>query len=261
MHQHDSITRYTRETYLREDMQISLSIRTSFSRVMICGLLTAVFFIGLSEMTNAQALSPATISSINRSTDSPGIQVKGKAAPNIGVNIEVISDEAGAIFRDQTRSNESGEWSLNVASTAFPDGAYTLRAIVQDSRGVLGPATEVRGYKIKPRPLVSIQGVDFGWLDAFAILVVAFIGLAAAASIYHERSRRKREQYIMMTERDMNTMSYNLMSEVDRLGMLLREAKGMEPHIVAEAEYLLKNQHATLEKMQGYLSAGVEKFK
>ncbi len=50
------------------------------------------------------------------------------------------------------------------------------------------------------------------------------------------------------------------MSAVDRLELLWKDAKGIDPHIAAEAEYLLKNQHATLEKMQGYLSAGVEKF-
>ena len=259
--QHASITRYTRQTYLREDMPMPLSFRTKKSHAMICGLLTLAFLISFSEMTNAQALSPATIISINRSADTAGIDVNRKAAPSQTVNIEVISDQAGAIFRDQTRSNESGDWVLTINSSSFPDGAYTLRAIVQDSRGVLGPATEVRGYKIKPRPLLSVQGVDFGWLDAFFILIVAFIGVAAAGSIYHERSRRKREQYIMMTERDMNTMSYNLMSEVDRLNLLLRESKGIDPHVAAEAEYLLKNQHATLEKMQGYLSAGVEKIK
>ena len=231
------------------------------SRTVMCAFLVAAFFAFSSEITNAQAISPATILSINRSSTIQGIEVSGKAAPSQAINIEVISDQAGAMYRDQTRSNESGDWTLPIASSAFPDGAYTLRAIVQDSRGVLGPATEVRGYKIKPRPLVSIQGVDFGWLDAFFILIVVFIGVAAVAMIYHERSRRKSQQYIMMTERDMNTMSYNLMSEVDRLDLLLREAKGIDPHVAAEAEYLLKNQHATLEKMQGYLSAGVEKLK
>lgn len=42
-------------------MPMSPSFRTKKSRAMICGLLIVAFLISFSEMTNAEALSPATI--------------------------------------------------------------------------------------------------------------------------------------------------------------------------------------------------------
>jgi len=235
---------------------------TSMRIGMLIALISLAIVVPNTDLARAEAIAAASISSIDRSTTEPGaIDVKGKAAPRVKVNVEVISDENGPLLRAQTQATEAGEWSLTIGDASFPDGAYTLRAIVQDSAGLLGPVTEVRGYKVQPKPLLSIKGVAFGWLDAFLLLLFAMLGLAAIAAWYYEHHKRRSEEHILMTERDINSMSFSLMEEVDRLGALIKDAKGMDPHMAAEAEYLLKNQHSTLQKMQGYLSAGVEKMR
>jgi hypothetical protein len=237
------------------------------NRAAACALLAVAFFASFSEIANAQATStalasikPASFTSISRSSATVGaIDVEGKSDPRTTVNLELISDEQGPVMRSQTTANEAGEWRVTVGDASFPNGAYTLRAIVQDSRGLLGPVTEVRGYKVQASPLLSIGGIDFGWLDAFLLLLLLTFFLLAFGGWYYEHNKRKHEEHTLMTERDMNAMSYSLLSEVDRLDHLIKESKTMDPHVAAEAEYILKNQHATLEKMQGYLSASVEK--
>src|SRR3989344_4239565 len=246
-------------------------------RSAMCAVLMPALFFSFSEIAGAQAMSAtntpvptqalaqiraASFPSISRSTQTVGaIDVEGKSDPRTSVNLEFISDEAGPVMRSQTTANEACQWKVTVGDSSFPDGAYTLRAIVQDPKGLLGPVTEVRGYKVQPQPLLSIGGLDFGWLDAFLLLLLLTFLLIAFGSWYYEHSKRRHEEHTLMTERDMNAMSYVLLQEVDRLDHPIRDSKTMDPHVAAEAEYILKNQQATLQKMQGYLSASVEKVR
>lgn len=242
------------------------SSRTYTSYVLV--LLLAIFLVN-SEIASAQATStaavsikPASFTSISRSSQTVGaIDVAGKADPRTTINLELISDEDGPVMRAQATANEAGEWKISIGDSSFPDGAYTLRAIVQDATGVLGPVSEVRGYKVQPQPLLSIGGLDFGWLDAFLLLLLLTFLLIAFGSWYYEHKKRKHEEHTLMTERDMNAMSFSLLQEVERLDHLIKDSKAMDPHVAAEAEYILKNQVATLQKMQGYLSASVEKVR
>ncbi|MBL8158404.1 hypothetical protein JNK62_02645 [bacterium] len=190
-----------------------------------------------------------------RSVDTPGaIDVKGKAQPRTTINVEIISDDVGPLLRQQTVSNEAGDWYLTIGDSSFKDGAYTLRAIVQDQGGLLGPVTEVRGYKIQPKPLLDVNGYQFGWLDAFIGALFILFLVAAVGSWYYEHRRRIHEEQLLMAERDIHSMSHNLMEEVERLDHLIRDSKGMDPHVAAEAEYLLKSQQNKLEKMKGMLA-------
>lgn len=225
-------------------------------------VLVAFIACAMPILTHAQEtkLTAASITSITRSTLTAGaIDVKGKTTPRTTVNVEIISDDAGPLVRDQTISNEAGEWNLTVGDSSFRDGAYTLRAIVQDAKGALGPITEVRGYKVQPKPLLNVNGYEFGWLDAFLGAIFLLFLLAAVGSWYYEHHRRLHEEQLLIAERDIHSMSHNLMEEVDRLDHLIRDSKGMDPHMAAEAEYLLKSQQSKLQKMQGYLAIDVSK--
>lgn len=229
---------------------------------IIAGVCIAILALAAPGLLHAQKneLTAATISSIERSAQSPGsIDVRGKAFPRARVNIELISDDTGPLLRDQAVANESGEWSLTVGDASFKDGAYTLRAIVQDSSGILGPVTEVRGYKVQPKPLLTVNGVSLGWFDAFIGMLFLVFLLAAFGSWYYEHRRRLQVQSLLVTEHDIKSMSQNLIEEVERLDTLIRDSKGLDPQAVAEAEFLLKSQHSKLEKLQGYLSVGITK--
>lgn len=214
-------------------------------------------FCAIPAVTHAQQakIPAASITSIVRSTETPGaIDVQGKAQPRTTINVELISDEAGPLLREQTISNEAGEWYITIGDTSFKDGAYTLRAIVQDQSGMLGAATEVRGYKVQPKPLLDVNGYQFGWLDAFVGALFIMFLIASVGAWYYEHRRRLHEEQLLMAERDIHSMSHNLMEEVDRLDHLIRDSKGLDPHVAAEAEYLLKSQQNKLEKMKGMLA-------
>lgn len=220
-------------------------------------LVSYVVFCAIPAITHAQQadIPAATITSIVRSDEGPGaIDVRGKAVPRSAVNVEIISDDAGPLLREQAITNEAGEWSLTIGDGSFKDGAYTLRAIVQDQKGVLGPITEVRGYKVQPKPLLDVNGYHFGWLDAFIGALFIMFLVAAVGSWYYEHRRRIHEEQLLIAERDIHSMSRNLMEEVDRLDHLIRDSKGLDPHVAAEAEYLLKSQQHKLERMKGMLA-------
>lgn len=223
-------------------------------------LILALFFVPTFSNAQESTLPAATISSITRSNATPGaIDVRGKAMPLTTINIELISDELGPLQRNQTMSNEAGEWSITVGGSSFGDGAYTLRTIVQDDKGLLGPITEVRGYKVEPKPLLSVNGLDFGWFDAFLAMMFLMFVLAAFGSWYYEHRRRIHEEHIFMAERDIQRASDNLLDEVERLDHLIRDSKGLDPQVAAEAEYLLKSHQSKLAKMRGYLTVGLGK--
>lgn len=220
-------------------------------------LLIYLAFCSIPSVSHAQQakIQAATITSISRSDTVIGaIDVKGKAQPRVTVNVELISDDAGPLLRQQTMANEAGEWDLTIGDSSFRDGAYTLRAIVQDTAGILGPVTEVRGYKVQPKPLLEVNGYAFGWLDAFIAALFGMFVLAAVGSWYYEHRRRIHEEALLITERDLRGMSHNLLEEVERLDHLIRDSKDLDPHVAAEAEYLLKSQQSKLQKMQGILS-------
>jgi len=223
----------------------------------VISLISFVAFCSFPYVSHAQQakIPAASITSIVRSVDTPGaIDVKGKAQPRTTINVEIISDDVGPLLRQQTVSNEAGDWYLTIGDSSFKDGAYTLRAIVQDQGGLLGPVTEVRGYKIQPKPLLDVNGYQFGWLDAFIGALFILFLVAAVGSWYYEHRRRIHEEQLLMAERDIHSMSHNLMEEVERLDHLIRDSKGMDPHVAAEAEYLLKSQQNKLEKMKGMLA-------
>lgn len=223
----------------------------------ICVSVAAMLLLSPSAYAQENSLTATKIISITRSETTPGaIDVRGKAQPRVNINVEIISDDAGPLLRDQTTTNEAGDWDLTVGDSSFKDGGYTLRAIVQDKNGVLGPVTEVRGYKVQPKPLLSVNGVDFGWLDAFLLSIFAIFLLLAFGSWYYEHRRRIHEQQLLVAEREIQSISHNLLDEVERLDNLIKESKGMDPHVAAEAEYLLKSQHAKLEKMHNYMNVG-----
>jgi len=220
-------------------------------------LVAFVAFCAFPYVSHAQQakIPAASITSIVRSVDTPGaIDVKGKAQPRTTINVEIISDDVGPLLRQQAVSNEAGEWNLTIGDSSFKDGAYTLRAIVQDQAGLLGPVTEVRGYKVQPKPLLDVNGYQFGWLDAFIGALFVLFLMAAVGSWYYEHRRRLHEEQLLMAERDIHSMSHNLMEEVERLDHLIRDSTGMDPHVAAEAEYLLKSQQNKLEKMKGMLA-------
>lgn len=234
-----------------------------FSSVLAAGLLCASLFFAPSllfaqqdaMLLTSQETTPASVTSITRSESTPGaIDVKGRAQPRRTINIEIVSDSDGPLDRAQTTSNEAGDWQLTIGDSSFPEGAYTLRAIVQDVNGVLGPVTEVRGYKVQPKPLFEMNGYRFGWLDAFLGSLFSIFILVAVGSWYYERRRRLHEERLLIAERDIQSMSHNLMEEVDRLDHLIRDSKGLDPHVAAEAEYLLRNQQNKLYQMQHYIA-------
>lgn len=255
MHFYTLKTIFSRRTLVPINEQISAQIVIAAFLVGMLG-----FTPGISSAQNNSSLPPATISSIVRSTESMGgIDVRGSAQPGTTINVELISDQNGPLVRQQVRSNEAGEWNVSLSGASFRDGAYTLRAIVQDDKGILGAVTEVRGYKVEPKPLLSVNGIQFGWFDAFLGLAFIMFLLAAFGSWYYEHRRRLHEEHLFMTERDIQRASDNLLDEVERLDHLIRESKGMDPQITAEAEYLLKSHQSKLEKMRGYLSVGIRK--
>lgn len=226
----------------------------AFSLVYV-GILAAVFLVSPIATSAQQETIPATVTSIVRSEATPGaIDVKGKAQPRRTVNVEIISDADGPLDRDQTTSNEAGEWKITIGDSSFPEGAYTLRAIVLDASGAIGPVTEVRGYKVQPKPLFEVNGYRFGWLDAFLGALFAIFVLIAFGSWYYEHRRRIHEEQLLLAERDIHSMSNNLMEEVDRLDHLIKDSRGLDPHVIAEAEYLLRNQQMKLQQMQHYIA-------
>ena len=77
---------------------------------------------------------------------------------------------------------------------------------------------------------------------------------------YFERTRRRRDVRESIIERDVNNMCEHLSEDVGRLQTLLKEAQGLEPHVSAEAENLLHSEKQALDKMRGYLEAGLRKI-
>lgn len=250
--------------HLHQAKSISIARNASYAipEMLLLFLISYVAFCAIPAIAHAQQakIPAASISSIVRSEQVAGaIDVRGKSQPRTTINIEIISDDSGPLVRQQTTSNEAGEWDLTIGDASFKDGAYTLRAIVQDQNGVLGPVTEVRGYKVQPKPLLEVNGYQFGWLDAFLATLLLLFLIASVGGWYYEHHRRIQEEKLLVAERDIQSMSSNLMEEVQRLDHLIRDSKGLDPHIAAEAEYLLKSQQTKLQKMQGMLSVELSK--
>ncbi len=208
----------------------------------------------------AQSVEAPVIQSIARSPIEDGaIEVRGTATPQANLFIEVVSSDAGSVFSADATSGLRGEWNISIPDTAFPAGAYTLRATAYVGTLASAPA-EARGYKVRPQPLLAIKGVEFEWTDFLMLFILIALAAIGGLGWHHERARRKREVYASIAERDITNMCSLLVGEVDRLNGLLKGAKGIEPHVAAEADYLIKNEKQTLEKMQGYLAAGIRKL-
>lgn len=235
-----------------------MSIRFS----IIFALIGALLAPSTIDAQTESSMPAPTITSITRSLGRDGaIFVEGKAEKAGTILIEVVADgEEGVVFSDNASVQSDYTWSLTVSDSSFPAGAYVLRAQLRTTDGLLSDVAQARGYKVKPQPLLTIGAKEFGWLDAFLVFTFFVLAIAGFAGWHYERARRRREVYASITERDMNNMSALIAGDVDRLGSLLKDAQGIEPHIKAEAEYLIKNEQKILEKMQGYLTAGIRKI-
>lgn len=227
-----------------------------FSVLLVCVLLTAA-----TDVLAQTAPEPPVITSLSRNENGGAVAVIGKAGPFNVIDIAVTTSDGITVYTDELSADESGIWRTTINDSQFPVGAYTLRALVRDSAGNVSEPAEARGFKLQPRPIFSINNFDIGWGHIFLLVLAVTLGGAGFFGWMYERARRRRDVYATITERDINNMCTLLSTEVDRLADLLKDAKGLEPHIAAELDYIVKNERATLEKMNGYLSAAVRKIR
>ena len=232
--------------------------------MLLCGLGVLFLFspvLYAQEGGEAEIPKPVIRSIIKSPNEKNAVDIIGKSQPDLGISVEVLSNQGDLALKEEAVVTSDGTWSLTIPDASIPTGTYVLRVTAHDANGATSKSVEARGSKVRPKPLIAIGGLEFGW---FSIFILFFFFVVIAAGIFawrYERERRKRDVYIMMAERDITSMCTLLSNEVDRLSLLLKEAKGIEPHIASEADYLIKNEQTVLQKMQGYLSAGVQKIR
>lgn len=186
--------------------------------------------------------------------------ISGKAMPNAFVDVRILNTSGREVFKDAAKTNGGGNWEL-IIKEPLDRGKYTLLSFARDERGATSLAGEAVVFRIKPKTVISLGFVDFGWFEillTFLLLVTAGISVGAW---YYISAKKTREAYEIIVGRDIEKLSAILTNDLQKVEKLLNLEAATETSDKTRALYLFKKLHETIAKMKKYLGEEVKKLK
>lgn len=183
--------------------------------------------------------------------------VSGKAIPNVFVDVRIFNVSGRELFKGTATVDVAGKWEL-IVKEPLGQGKYTVIAISRDERGAQSFPTEALSFRIKPKVIISLGGIDLGWLEILAIVILLAASGTGLAGWYYISTKKTREAYRIIVGRDIDKLT-------TLLSGYLKEFEGLQeqhdPSRSAKAVALADKMKDAVAKMKKYLSEEVERLK
>jgi hypothetical protein len=184
-------------------------------------------------------------------TDEGVVDVKGTSSEGREV-ILTLRDKAGQVVaRTMSDVDEDGNWSAQLEG-ALRRGIYTVGAVARDERGALSYSSSSQKITVTERPLFTIGSFEVTptWFYIATIIILIgsfFLGWFSERAAHAQRGRK-----IIIAKRDVSNAFGAVKKDIDKV---LRSKD-----IPEEAAFRLKKVVEGIEKVEGYVSAGVEEI-
>ena len=206
-----------------------------------------VFFI-LPSIATAVGDSSVNITSVRENIFSGrGVSVEGTALAGDLMRVGIYDLSNSLVHSSEFTVGNTGEWSVNF-DQPLKSGKYYIEAIVINPVGEWG--------SLARSDVIDVRGPFAFIIAIFSALVLILTAVFVGGWYLSKRAERKRYQRILITERDIAS-SYKIMK--DDVQRALQKISGgkFDEGAKHELEFLLNKTNDNLEKMNKYITKGI----
>ncbi|MBI2450702.1 MAG: hypothetical protein HYV47_04185 [Candidatus Nealsonbacteria bacterium] len=193
--------------------------------------------------------------------------ISGAALPSAFVDLRVYT-KAAEVLKQTAQTDTSGKWGLSLKEPLLI-GDYTITATSRDERGALSFPSAPEEFKIRPRTILSIGPVDFGYFEIFIIIILMIFAGAGFYGWYYFGLKKKRESYAIIIARDVEKMHNLLENNLIKLEENLRSlekfinpiTKDIDPTMQEESLVFIGKMKEVLGKIKKYVKKEVEELR
>lgn len=176
-----------------------------------------------------------------------GVYVEGVATPGDFVSSGIYDADDNLIYTLKTTVDAQGKWFVSF-DQPLKNGSYYIQSKIQDSGG----ASLV---SVKSAP-ISVRGPFAFIIAIFSILVIFLTTVFLVIWYLSKRAEVRRCRRILISERDIAS-AYEVMKNDAQTALAKISSGKSDGTTIRETEFLLERINENLEKMNKYITKGI----
>ncbi len=181
-----------------------------------------------------------------------GVAVKGSALSKSDV-ILVLHQKDAVVVKTTVHADANGNWEYTF-DTQLKNGAYTVSAQSQDTRGALSLSVESAIITVQSQPILQIGSFKLGPTGATISLIVLLLGSFAAGVWFWRKRQEKLALRVGFAETEITKIFKLILDDSNKMAESLKTATPVDD------EYALGRLQGNIKKMEEYLKKGVGKI-
>ncbi len=176
-----------------------------------------------------------------------GVNAEGTALAGGLVRVGIYDIASNLIHSSEIIVNETGGWSINF-NQPLKNGKYYIEATATGLGGEWGAPVK--------SDIINVRGPFALIIAIFSLLVLILTAVFVSGWYLSKRAEIKRYQRILITERDIAS-SYQIMKNDVQKALKKMSGGELDEGATREVEFLLEKTNDNLEKMNKYITKGI----
>ena len=201
--------------------------------------------------------SPVIISLSRDSFVNEGnINISGTSLSDVNIILNLKSEVGQILYTATVKASEDGVWSGRF-DQPLKKGLYYIEAVAKDYRGALSLGVKSGNVKVRPRPILTLFGLEITSTIFYISIIVILIGAFFLGWFSYRFWRKKLGSRVMMAERDVNNAFNSIEKDIDKLLGVFEEEK----IDVGRAEFLVNDMKKYITKTKKYILDNIGEIK
>jgi hypothetical protein len=177
---------------------------------------------------------------------------QGKSIGSGYVDVVVTDQNGRVVFTGTADSDKDGNWAIK-AKEPLARGTYSVVATARDNRGAVSYPTEVREVKVKAKPILTIFGVELGWMGLLIFALLLLLAGIAYFTRFYMTEEEKRAAYTQILGEDIKKFGDMMTFETDKINSVVSKTKWPDENTKVDLESRVVKMRDVVEKMKKYL--------
>jgi hypothetical protein len=195
---------------------------------------------------------PEIVFITDKMSEGETIFAQGKSVASGYVDVVVTDKDGKVVYSGTTDSDKDGNWAVK-AKEPLARGTYSFIATARDNRGAVSFATEAREIKVKAKPVITIFGMELGWMELLVMLLLILIAGISYFTRFYLTEEQKRAAYRQILGEDINKFSDLFSTEVDKLKSTAGRVKWPEENVKTDVDARIGKLRELADRMRKYL--------
>ncbi|MBI5742654.1 MAG: hypothetical protein HZA25_02355 [Candidatus Niyogibacteria bacterium] len=196
--------------------------------------------------------TPEIVFITDKMSEGETIFAQGKSVASGYIDVAVTDKDGKVVYSGTTDSDKDGNWAVK-AKEPLARGTYSFVVTARDNRGAVSFATEAREIKVKAKPIITIFGMELGWMELLIMLLLILVAGISYFTRFYLTEEQKRAAYRQILGEDINKFSDLFSTEVDKLKSTAGRVKWPEENVKTDVDARIGKLRELADRMRKYL--------